>query len=171
MINKLIFKTQFMQKLSFLFTFLLLSLFSNAQAVLPDLQLKTLDGKSVSIREMTKDKVIVFDFWATWCVPCINELDVISEDYEDLQEEFGFELVAISVDNARSKSRVKPMVNGKGWDYKVLLDSNQKLKRALNISSVPYVIIVKNGKVVYTHSGYTPGSEEELFEKFKAFKK
>lgn len=159
-----------MQKLSFLFAFLLLSLFSNAQTALPDLQLQTIDGKSVSIQEMTKDKVIVFDFWATWCVPCINELDVISEDYEDMQEEFGFELVAISVDNARSKSRVKPMVNGKGWDYKVLLDSNQKLKRALNISSVPYVIIVKNGKVVYTHSGYTPGAEEELFEKFKAFK-
>jgi len=160
-----------MQRFSLLLTFLLVSLFIKAQTTLPDLQLKSIDGKTFSIQEMTKDKVVVFDFWATWCVPCINELDAISEEYEDLQEEFGFELVAVSVDNARSKSRVKPMINGKGWDYTVLLDTNQKLKRALNISSVPYVIIVKNGKVVYTHSGYTPGAEEELFEKFKAFNK
>jgi len=159
-----------MQKTGILFILLLSVFFLNAQTSLPDLQLKNMDGKTISILEMSKDKVIVIDFWATWCVPCINELDAISEEYTDLQDEFGFELVAVSVDNARSKSRVKPMVNGKGWEYEVLLDSNQKLKRALNISSVPYVIIVKNGKVVYVHSGYTPGAEEELFEKFKSFK-
>ena len=160
-----------MQRITILFVFFLSTLFINAQTLLPDLQLKSIDGKNVSIQEITKDKVVVFDFWATWCVPCINELDAIAEEYEDLQDEFGFELIAVSVDNARSKSRVKPMVNGKGWEYEVLLDSNQKLKRALNISSVPYVIIVKNGKVVYTHSGYTPGAEEELYEKFKEFNK
>jgi peroxiredoxin len=159
-----------MQKTIIFFSFILFTLYGIAQTSLPDIQLKDVDGKTVSILELSKDKVIVLDFWATWCVPCINELDAISEEYEDLQDEFGFELVAISVDNARSKSRVKPLINGKGWDYKVLLDSNQKLKRALNISSVPYVIIVKNGKVVYTHSGYTPGAEEELYEKFKSFK-
>jgi thiol-disulfide isomerase/thioredoxin len=159
-----------MQKTGILFILLLSVFFTNAQTSLPDLQLKNMNGKTISILEMSKDKVIVIDFWATWCVPCINELDAIAEEYTDLQDEFGFELIAVSVDNARSKSRVKPMVNGKGWEYEILLDSNQKLKRALNISSVPYVIIVKNGKVVYTHSGYTPGAEEELFEKFKSFK-
>ena len=154
----------------FLLSFLLFtSLIFYSQTTLPNIQLKNLSGETISIQEISKEKVIIFDFWATWCVPCINELDAISDEYEDLQDEFNFELIAVSIDDARTKSRVKPMINGKGWEYEVLLDSNQKLKRALNISSVPYVIIVKNGKVVYTHSGYTPGAEQELYEKFQSF--
>jgi len=149
---------------------LLLSISFFAQNTVPDLKLKNLDGKNISLKELTKDKTIAFSFWATWCGPCVNELDVIAEQYDDLTDE-GFELIAVSIDDTRTKSRVKPLVNGKGWDYQVLLDSNQAFKRAMNISSVPFVMIVKNGKIVYTHSGYTPGSEEELIEKFHAFKK
>ncbi len=159
------------QKTSILFFFLLSSLFINAQTSLPDISLKNMDGQLVSLKEISKDKVLVFDFWATWCVPCINELDAIAEEYTDLQDEFGFELIAVSTDDARTKSRVKPLVNGKGWEYEILLDPNQKFKRAMNISTVPFVMIVKNGKIMYYHSGYTPGAEQELYEKFKSFQK
>ena len=159
------------QKISIFLFFLLSSLFINAQTSLPDISLKNMDGQLVSLKEISKDKVLVFDFWATWCVPCINELDAIAEEYTDLQDEFGFELIAVSTDDARTKSRVKPLVNGKGWEYEILLDPNQKFKRAMNISTVPFVMIVKNGKIMYYHSGYTPGAEQELYEKFKSFQK
>lgn len=152
------------------FTPILLVLFLttiNAQTSLPELELKSIEGKSINLKQYSKDKLIVYSFWATWCIPCMNELDAIAEQYDDWQEEVNFELVAVSIDDARTKSRIKPLVNGKGWEYMVLLDSNQALKRALNIANVPYVIIVKNGKIVYSHSGYTPGSEEDLFEKLK----
>ncbi len=141
-----------------------------SQKKTPNISLKNLEGKSVSLAEISKNKTIVIDFWATWCVPCINELDVISEDYEDLQEEMGFELIAVSVDDSRSKSRVKPMVDGKGWEYQVLLDPKKELQLALNMPSVPYIIIVKNGEIVYTHQGYTPGAEGDLYDEFEALK-
>jgi len=143
----------------------------NAQKSYPNITLKNLDGKDVNIIERSKEKMIVVSFWATWCGPCIQELEAINDSYEDLQDELNFELIAVSIDNSRSKSRVKPMVNGKDWDYEVLLDTNQEMKKALNFSAPPYLLIIKDGKILYTHSGYTPGSEDEVFEKFKALKK
>lgn len=89
----------------------------------------------------------MFCFWATWCVPYINEIDAISEEYDDKNSELNFELIAVSNDDEKTKARVKPMINSKGWDYRILMDTNQAFKRALNISNVPYVIIVKTEKL------------------------
>jgi thiol-disulfide isomerase/thioredoxin len=92
-----------------------------SQTTIPNTKLTTLDGKSVKIQdEISKDKITILSFWASWCVPCINELDAISEVYEDWQEDFNMELIAISTDDARTQKRIRPMVNGKGWPYKIL---------------------------------------------------
>lgn len=136
----------------------------NAQDI-PNITLETLDGHAISTTDVLKsDTIQILSFWATWCVPCINELDAISDVYSDWQDETNVELFAISTDDSRTQKRVKPLVNGKGWEYKILLDENQELKRALNIATLPHVIVVKNGKIIYRHSGYTPGAEDELFE-------
>jgi len=141
---------------------------SYGQKLIPNSALKTLGGKTVYILdEISKDKITVLSFWATWCVPCINELDAISDVYEEWQEITDVELIAISTDDARTQKRIRPMVNGKGWPYKILLDKNQELKRALNISTVPQTIILKDSKIIYVHSGYSPGVEDELFEVIK----
>jgi thiol-disulfide isomerase/thioredoxin len=139
-----------------------------SQTTIPNTKLTTLDGKSVKIQdEISKDKITILSFWASWCVPCINELDAISEVYEDWQEDFNMELIAISTDDARTQKRIRPMVNGKGWPYKILLDKNQELKRALNISTIPQIIILKDSKIIYIHSGYSPGVEDEFYDIIK----
>ena len=139
-----------------------------SQTTIPNTNLTTLDGKSVKIQdEISKDKITILSFWASWCMPCINELDAINEVYEDWQEDFNMELIAISTDDARTQKRIRPMVNGKGWPYKILLDKNQELKRALNISTIPQIIILKDSKIIYIHSGYSPGVEDEFYEIIK----
>jgi thiol-disulfide isomerase/thioredoxin len=139
-----------------------------SQITIPNITLNTLNGKSVKIQdEISKDKITILSFWASWCVPCINELDAISEVYEDWQEDFNLELIAISTDDARTQKRIRPMVNGKGWPYKILLDKNQELKRALNISTIPQIIILKDSKIIYIHSGYSPGVEDEFYDIIK----
>jgi thiol-disulfide isomerase/thioredoxin len=160
------------KKLIFIFCFGLSRLFSTAQNDLPNVDLTSIDGKSVVLKAATqKEGITIISLWATWCVPCIKELDAINDVYEEWQEETNVKLIAVSVDDSRTVKRVKSMVNGKDWDYTVLLDINNDLKRALNASSIPLTILVKDNKIVYEHSGYSPGAELELYEKIKELSK
>ncbi len=156
-----------MNKLQLVFFFVGLSVL--AQKQVPNLNLTNLEGKSISLKTdfSEKDKLYVFSFWATWCTPCINELDEMNEVQEEWKKTLNFEIIAIATDDSRTQKRVKPLVNGKGWDYKVLLDTNQDFKRALSIVNIPYTIVVKNGEIVHIQNGYVPGNEKELVEKLK----
>lgn len=156
-----------MLKLNLIIAFVMLSLGTYAQK-LPNVNLKDLDGKSVSMSKFNNsDKPIVVSFWATWCGPCVKELTAINEVYAKWQKETGVELIAVSIDDSRTKARVKPQVKGKSWKYTVLLDENQELKRALNVGNVPYTMVLYKGKVVYSHSSYTPGIENEIYKQIK----
>lgn len=157
-------------KKSILIIFFILSYLGFSQQNIPNISLTNLDKEKINLKELSSSKnLIIFSFWATWCVPCINELDAISEVYEEWQKETNVELIAISTDDSRTKRRVKPMVNGKGWEYQILLDDNQELKRALNITLLPHIVVVKKGEIVHRRSGYTPGGEDELFEVIKKY--
>lgn len=136
---------------------------------LPDVSVQELNGKKVDIQDYAENgKITVLSFWATWCVPCKKELDNIAEYYEDWQEDYNMELVAISVDNARSITKIKTVVDSKGWEYDVLSDKNGDLKRALNFQAVPYTIVIdQEGNIVYRHDGYVEGDEFELEEVLK----
>lgn len=157
-----------MKKLVVLFLFLSVSLY--AQKEMPSVSIKSVDNKSFNVKNdfVEKDKLYVFSFWATWCVPCINELDAINENYAEWSKELNMEVVAISIDDTRTQKRVKPLLNGKKWPYTVLLDTNQDLKRALSVANVPYTVVVKNKKIVYIHNGYSQGGEKELYNKLKS---
>jgi len=160
-------------KLFQFFAFLLLFCFTqtiNAQKSLPDVAIKTLEGKTVNMQDYAKNgKITILSFWATWCSPCKKELDAISEVYEEWQEEYDVELIAITVDTRRALAKVKPMVETKGWEFEILSDVNQELQQALNFQVVPQTFVLdKEGNIVYDHSGYVPGDEFELEDKVKA---
>lgn len=155
-------------KSTFILFVLFFSLNSYSQEKIPSATLKTLQGKSANIETICKEnKIVVISLWATWCVPCINELDAINDEYEDLQDEVDFKLLAISVDDARSVKSVKPLASGKDWDFDVLLDTNNEFKRKLGAHSIPATFVVKNSKIVKRISGYKAGEEEELLKFLK----
>ena len=146
-----------------------INLVAYAQHQLPNVKLKNLKGELVNsnLDFQKKDVLYVYSFWATWCAPCIQELDAINDVYSDWKQKINVELIAVSVDDSRTEKRVKPMVNGKGWDYTILIDSNQEFKRILSIANVPYLLVVKNNEIIYTQNGHSPGGESEFFEKLK----
>lgn len=150
-------------------------LFSNfifaqdAKQSLPDIVLKDLKGKAVNIKSFSKDgKIVIVNFWATWCTPCKKELNNINEMYEDWKSKYNVVLVAVSIDNARNVMKVKPYVDGQAWSYEILLDVNSDLMRAMNVQNPPHTFLVdQNGNIVYAHNGYLEGDEFELEEKLK----
>jgi cytochrome c biogenesis protein CcmG/thiol:disulfide interchange protein DsbE len=142
-----------------------LSVAAFAQEI-PSTTLKTLDGKQVDIlSQVNHDGPTVISFWATWCKPCIKELNAFMDYAIDLEDEFNLKVLAVSIDDTRNSSRVAPLVEGQGWEYNVLLDENQDLKRNLGIVNVPFTLVLNSkGEVVWKHSGYSPGDEEHLAE-------
>ena len=107
----------------------LLLLFSSVfgQKQLPNISLPNLEGKSLSLTANfgEKDKFYIFSFWATWCTPCIQELDEMNDIQEEWKKTVNLEIIAVATDDSRTQKRVKPLVSGKEWTYQVLLDTNQ----------------------------------------------
>ena len=140
---------------------------------LPAVDIKTLDGKTFNTKDIQNDgKPIIISLWATWCKPCIQELMAIADVYDEWASETGVVLYAISVDDSKSSARVAPFVNGKAWDYEVLLDQNQDFQRAMSVGSIPFLCILNgDGEVVWKHTSYAPGSEEDVYEVIRGLSK
>ena len=161
-----------MRKLATLACFLFLYTFCVGQSgvrKIPSVNVKTLSGKTVSTGKLSNDgKPIIISFWATWCKPCVRELNAIAEVYEDWTDETGVKLVAVSIDDSRNTAKVGPFVNGKGWDYEVVLDANRDFSRAMSVNTIPHTFLVNGkGEIVWQHTTYADGDEEELYELVK----
>ena len=137
---------------------------------IPSFTVTDADGKlfKTTMLNENDNKVKVLSFWATWCVPCINELSTINDLTTSWKKDLEYDFYAISLDDSRSAKKVSSLVNGKGWEFAILLDKNQDFKRLLNLPGVPYTLIVKNGKIVYRHLGYVEGDEQKLYDVIKA---
>jgi len=141
-----------------------------AQTKLTKQSVEVLNGQKVELTELVnKEGPTVISFWATWCKPCILELNEMQDLYSDWIDETNVKIIAVSIDDSRSADKVRSFVNGKGWEFEVVLDKNSNLKRALNINNVPYTMIVnRDQEIVWQHSGYVPGDEELVFEKLES---
>ena len=142
----------------------------SASAQLPSVKLENRKGEVVNTSSLVDGKTpMIISFWAVTCKPCIQELDAINDAMPDWLEEADFRVVAISTDDSRFAAQARAWVEGHGWsDYTLLYDKNGDFKRAMNVQFTPQIFIVdKKGEIVYSHTGYTPGGEYELFEIIK----
>ncbi|HVI44204.1 MAG TPA: TlpA disulfide reductase family protein [Chitinophaga sp.] len=160
-----------MKKLAALLTVLLFcAAIVHAQSIqndrLPNVQVKDLNGKLVNVNSFSNNnKPIVVSFWATWCKPCITELEAIADEYGDWQNSSGVKIIAVSIDDARTSAGIKSLVSSRGWPYEIYNDYNKDLYRALGIANVPYTLVLNGeGKIVERHAGYNPGDEHHLLD-------
>ena len=135
---------------------------------MPDFTLRDMNNKEVKFSDY-KGKVVLVNFWATWCQPCMVEMKHLQKMHKELGGE-NFTVLSISADDARSASMVKPIIKRNGYTFPVLLDKQTKVVSQLNPSkTLPYTLIVdKEGRIAATHMGYNPGDEVKLKEEVEA---
>ena len=134
-------------------------------------ELQTMDGgKTTPSAWVDGETPYVVSFWFVTCKFCIEEMDAIAEVFDEWQARKPFRFIAVCTDDTRSLSRAKALVRSRDWDdYEFYFDVNKQLARAMNVSSCPYVFLYdKDGRLVYSHLGYSPGDEETLFRKIES---
>jgi peroxiredoxin len=148
--------------------FLILSAFCLAQAGVMPFKSEDLDNNAFNIEDHLGNKVILINFWATYCIPCLAEMDKFQNMYEKHKDK-GFLLVAISVDKPQTVARVRTFIKSKKFTYPVLLDTEQKVYNLYNVSALPTNILIdRRGKIVRRKESYHQG-EEAVWDSLVAF--
>jgi peroxiredoxin len=133
----------------------------------PNFELKNLDGKKVELKQQLEQGPVLISFWATWCKPCIKELNQLQKVYKKYNEK-GFEILAIDVDGPRSISKVRSKVKGLKWEFPVLWDKSKDTYRKYHVLGIPHTVLIdKAGNIRYTHTTYRRGDEEVIIKKIE----
>jgi peroxiredoxin len=124
----------------------------------PDFTLHTLNGPNLRLQEQ-RGKVVLINFWATWCGPCQQEMPKLNQLYEKYHAA-GFELLGVNVDE--DVKHATEVAGKLGLKFPVLLDTDKKVSHLYDLSTMPSTVLVdRDGKVRYLHRGYMPGAEAE----------
>ena len=136
-------------------------------AEVADFSLKSIDGGFFKLSDQLGKKIIVIDFWATWCKPCKKLLKKLNKIYLDLPEDV--EILAISVDDSSAFAMVESYIKGKNFKFKVLFDPDSAVSKIFNpVQKIPFTLIIdRKGEIAYTHLGYIPGIEKEMRKKIE----
>lgn len=139
---------------------------TNIKRVLPNALIKNIDGETINASTINNgDNLTYVTFWATWCKPCIRELNELSAVYDIWRDEFDVKIVVVSVDDIRTSPKVKPFVNGKRWDFEVYLDPNGDLRRMMNVNNVPHSFLINHkGEIIWQQNSHTVGDEDRIYE-------
>jgi cytochrome c biogenesis protein CcmG/thiol:disulfide interchange protein DsbE len=131
----------------------------------PDFVLPDLKGNNYKLSENLNQGPILINFWATWCIPCREEMKKLKDVYEEFEGD-GLQILAISIDDPKSVSRVRSFINTRKYPFKVLLDTNSEVMQLFQAENPPYTALLNSeGIIYYTHSGYRKGDEKILEDK------
>ena len=128
----------------------------------PNVKLEDLDGKTVQLKSYLGKGPVIVTFWATWCMPCHEELAEFQKLYDEYKSK-GLGLIGISIDNEKTVAKVKPYIKSRNYNFTVLLDINSDAAHEFYVYDAPNTFLVnKKGNIVYSHHGYKKGDELEL---------
>lgn len=141
---------------------LFISILSGQTGFLPAVDIKDLDGRVIKREELLNRGPVLIDFWALWCAPCLKampHLDELQSQYSDR----GLTVLLVNIDSETSRSKVRRLIKTRRYRSKVALDPAKQFFRRLNGMSLPYTLLIaRDGRITYRHTGFVPGDEDHL---------
>jgi peroxiredoxin len=130
-----------------------------------DFTARDIDGKTVRLSDYLGKQVVLIDFWATYCEPCLAEMPHLRKLYE-ADKAKGFVVLAVAMDGPETVADVPNFAKRNGMVFPVVLDEDSRIASIYNPKkSAPFsVLIDKKGQVVHVHEGYNPGDEAQIAE-------
>ena len=123
----------------------------------PDFTLRAMDGPNMRLQEQ-RGRVVMINFWATWCAPCRQEMPHLNRLYEKYRGA-GFVLLGVNVDDDTGKAA--EVAAKLGVTFPVLLDTEKSVSKLYDVSTMPSTMLIdRDGKVRYVHRGYLAGYED-----------
>jgi peroxiredoxin len=130
----------------------------------PDFTLKSLNGENLRLEEY-RGKVVLINFWATWCGPCRQEMPILDRIRQRYQGA-GFEVLGVNVEGKDPKAR--KIAKKMGVSFPILFDDSQQISADYNLQGMPFSVLVdRAGQVRYIHTGYKPGDEKSYIDHLK----
>lgn len=150
---------------SFALVLMMLAISQSFAQKAPNFKLKAQDGKVVELAKL-RGKVVVVNFWATWCGPCRKEIPGMLEVYKQYKDK-GLEIVGISLDQ-EGWEVVKPYVERSKMNYPVVVGDGELAEAYGGIDAIPATFIIdKKGNLAKKHIGYM--SKFDFEEAVKSF--
>ena len=134
----------------------------------PDFVLKSASGKNIRLSEL-KGRVVMLNFWATWCGPCAEEIPHLNKIHESL-DPYDFELLGINLDEDQSKAI--HLANKLNMNFPILFDIEKLVSKSFSIDAMPTTIIIdRSGKIRHINRGFKKGYEERYYRQIQALRK
>jgi peroxiredoxin len=128
----------------------------------PDFTVEMVDGEQITLSKL-KGKVVVVNFWATWCPPCRQELKVVEKEL--INRFKGKDFIFLPISRGEAKKTVEAFREQNGYTFPMGLDPKQTIYKKYASNYIPRNFVVgKDGKVIYVSVGYEPKEFAEMVE-------
>lgn len=133
-----------------------------------DFSLRSTEGRTVRLSDYLGKDVVLLSFWATWCSPCLGEMPELEKLHQRYKDQ-GLTILGISMDGPESVANVDSTLRRYGVSYPVLLDEETRVASLYDpTKDAPFTVLIgRNGRVVESHLGYSPGDELKLEQQIK----
>ncbi len=132
-----------------------------------DFTLNDLDGKPVKLSGLRGDRVVLVVFWATWCVPCLQEMPALMDTYAEYRDQ-GFEILGVVVARDQTREGVQEFIAKRKVPYPILWDADEKVMVRYRVDAIPQNFLIGRDGVIRYAGGVLPEGHDEMIRSLLA---